>query len=107
MPTDYIQVVTTIDRRDAAERIAHALVERRLAACVQVAGPITSVYRWQGKLETAQEWQCMAKTRQNLFAEVAETIRSLHSYDVPEILAMPITAGNAEYLDWMDGELKV
>ncbi len=69
--SDYIQVVTTTERREDAERIARALVEQRLAACAQVSGPITSTYRWQGEIETAQEWQCRAKSRRDLFADRA------------------------------------
>ena len=103
---DYIQVVTTAERKEDAERIARALVEARLAACVQVLGPITSTYRWKGAIETAQEWQCVAKTRGDLFPEIDEAIRGVHPYDVPEILAVPITAGSLAYLEWMEGELK-
>jgi periplasmic divalent cation tolerance protein len=102
--SDYIQVVTTTERREDAERIARALVEERLAACVQVTGPITSTYRWQGKIETAQEWQCWAKSRHSLYAKIEQAIRKLHPYEVPEILAMPIVAGSADYLAWLDQE---
>jgi periplasmic divalent cation tolerance protein len=104
--SDYIQVVTTTERREDAERIARALVEERLAACVQVTGPITSTYRWQGKIETAQEWQCWAKSRGDLYARIEQTIRRLHPYEVPEILAMPIAAGSADYLAWLDAETR-
>jgi periplasmic divalent cation tolerance protein len=102
--SDYIQVVTTTERREDAERIGRALVEERLAACAQVTGPIASTYRWQGKIETAQEWQCWAKSRRDLYARIEQTIRRLHPYEVPEILAMPITAGSAAYLAWLDAE---
>ncbi len=101
---DYIQVVTTTERREDAERIGRALVEERLAACVQVAGPITSTYRWQGKIETAQEWQCWAKSRRDLYDRIERAIRRLHPYEVPEVLAMPIVAGSADYLAWLDAE---
>jgi len=103
MPT-YIQVVTTTARREEAERIACELVEVRLAACVQIVGPITSTYRWQGKIETGEEWQCWAKTRGELFARVEEAIRRIHPYEVPEILAVPVVAGSAGYLAWLDAE---
>jgi periplasmic divalent cation tolerance protein len=99
---DYIQIVTTVERREDAERIAAALVQRRLAACVQVTGPITSTYRWQGKTETSQEWQCQAKSRLDLYEAIEQAIRSLHPYEVPEILAMPIIAGSADYLAWLE-----
>ena len=80
--------------------------EDRLAACVQVLGPINSTYRWQGKIETAQEWQCVAKTRAELFARVEEAIVRLHPYEVPEILAVPIEAASEDYLDWLDSEVR-
>ena len=103
--TAYCQVVTTTERREDAERIARELVERRLAACVQVVGPVVSTYRWQGKIETAQEWQCCAKSRRDLFDEIERAIRALHPYEVPEILALPIEAGGADYLAWLDAEV--
>ena len=104
--TDYIQVVTTTERKEDAESIARSLVERRLAACVQVAGPITSTYRWEGKIETSQEWQCWAKSRRQRYEEIEEAIRRLHPYKVPEILALPILAGSHSYLTWLDEEVK-
>jgi periplasmic divalent cation tolerance protein len=104
--TAYIQVVTTTERKEDAERIARALVEGRLAACVQVLGPVTSTYRWKGAIETSQEWQCVAKSRQSLFGEIEETIRRVHPYEVPEILAVPIAAGSARYLAWLDEEVR-
>ncbi len=82
-----------------------ALIERRLAACVQISGPITSVYRWQEKIETGSEWRCEIKTRMAHYAAVESAIRELHSYDVPEILALPVVAGSQAYLDWLRGEL--
>jgi periplasmic divalent cation tolerance protein len=103
---DFIHVVTTIDSAEAAAAIAQALVEQRLAACVQVAGPITSTYWWQGEIQTAQEWYCVAKTRADHFPQIEQAIRALHPYDVPEILATPILAGHAPYLDWLASELR-
>lgn len=102
--TDCIQVVTTTARREDADRIARALVETRLAACVQVLGPITSTYRWQGKIETSEEWQCWAKTRSDLYDRIEQAIARLHPYEVPEILALPVLAGSAAYLTWLRGE---
>ena len=103
----HIQVITTTARREEAERIARELVETRLAACVQIVGPITSTYRWRGKIETDEEWQCWAKTRGELFARVEEAIRRIHPYEVPEILAVPIVAGSAGYLAWLEGETRL
>ena len=104
MPEPLIQVVTTAASLDEARRIAAALVERRLAACVQIVGPIESVYRWKEKIETATEWQCQIKTRQSKFSAVEAAICALHSYEVPEILALPISDGNSAYLRWLIDE---
>lgn len=100
-PTDYIQVLTTVGSEEEAERVSRALIEGRLAACVQVLGPILSRYRWQGAVEEAREWQCLAKTTAAAYPEVEEAIRRLHSYDEPEIIATPIVAGSSGYLAWI------
>ena len=102
---DYIQVITTIDREEAAAEIARMLVQKRLAACVQVVGPITSTYRWKGQVETSREWQCVAKTRRQLYPRVEEAIRQAHSYDEPEILAVPMAAASQTYLAWLDEQV--
>ncbi len=101
----FVQVTTTTDCRDLATQIAQALVESRLAACVQISGPIFSVYRWQEKVEQADEWLCTVKTRKSLFPAVEASIRERHSYDCPEILAVPLVAGNAAYLEWLNSQL--
>ena len=98
---DYLQVTTTAGSEEEADRIGAALVERRLAACVQVVGPIASHYRWQGTVERATEWMCVAKTSTVRYAELEEAIRELHSYEEPEIVATPIVAGSTGYLDWV------
>jgi periplasmic divalent cation tolerance protein len=99
-------VLTTVGSAEEAESIAAALVERRLAACVQTIGPIRSRYRWQGAIEEAEEWQCLAKTEAGRYDEVEAAIRELHSHDEPEIVALPIVAGSAGYLSWVSAELK-
>jgi periplasmic divalent cation tolerance protein len=104
--SDYIQVVTTTERREDADRIARTLVDERLAACVQVVGPISSTYRWRGAIETTQEWQCWAKSRRDLYDEIEQTIRGIHPYEVPEILAVPVLHGSVSYLAWLDGEVR-
>ena len=101
----FIQVITTTDKREEAERIAQALVEARLAGCVQILGPVTSLYRWQGKVERAGEWLCLVKTREDLYGAVEERIRALHSYETPEIVALPIAAGSGAYLAWLQASL--
>ena len=102
--TNFIQVTTAIDSEDGARKIADTLVSRRLAACVHIVGPITSVYWWQRKLETAREWVCIAKTRQELYDAVEAAIREVHPYDEPEILSTPILAGSRGYLEWIAAE---
>ncbi len=106
MPTDAIQIVTATPSEAEAQRIAAALVEERLAACVQVVGPITSTYRWQGKVETGQEWLCIIKTRAALYPATEERIRALHSYTLPEILALAVVGGERGYLDWLHQETR-
>lgn len=101
MSARYVQVLTTAASEAEAEKIGAALVERRLAACVQTIGPITSRYRWQGKIEQAEEWQCLAKTEAGRYPEVEEAIREIHSYEEPEILAIPVLAGSKGYLGWI------
>ena len=104
--TDYIQVTTTTETRADAQAIANTVVEKRLAGCVQVIGPITSIYWWQGKIETAEEWLCAIKSRKDLYGELEKAILQAHPYDVPEILAAPVTEGSQSYLEWLDDELK-
>jgi len=106
IPDEHSQVVTTAASADEARRIATALVEERLAACVQIVGPIESIYRWQGKVETAAELQCWIKTRRQHYALLEAAIRRLHSYEVPEILAVPIVAGSEAYLKWLTDETR-
>jgi periplasmic divalent cation tolerance protein len=103
---DYIQVLTTTGSEAEAERIASLLVERRLAACVQIFGPIASRYRWKGEIEEAREWQCVAKTEASRYPELEAAIREAHSYQEPEIVATPIVAGSAGYLGWISAGLE-
>ena len=98
---DMLQVMTTMDTQEGAQQLAGLLVRRRLAACVQVIGPISSIYWWEGQVETAQEWLCLAKTRAERFAEVEQCIREHHAYDVPEIVAVPVSDVSAPYLQWL------
>jgi periplasmic divalent cation tolerance protein len=102
--TDKMLVLTTCGSEEEAERVAAALVERRVAACVAVTPRVRSVYRWKGQVERAEEWALTVKTRAALYSQVEAVIREVHSYEVPEILAVPVAAGLAPYLDWVDGE---
>jgi periplasmic divalent cation tolerance protein len=104
--TPYIQVVTTTESKEDAEKIARALVEERLAACVQLVGPIESTYWWKGSIETAQEWVCHIKTHESLYDELERAILAIHAYETPEIIAMSIVAGSNDYLEWLASEVK-
>ena len=94
-------ILTTAGSHEEAGKIAHALVERRLAACVNIVPRIESVYRWQGKVETAQEWLLLIKTQAELFERVRDAVKELHSYDLPECVVLDVSAGSQEYLDWI------
>ncbi len=104
--TQIIQVVTTTDSEARARELAELLVAQQLAACVQIDGPITSVYRWQGQLETAQEWRCTIKTTADRFDQLEKHIRSMHSYEVPEILATEVVLSSADYALWLKEQVK-
>ena len=105
--TDKIVVLVTCGSRKEARKIARALVERRLAACVnEIGAPVTSVYRWKGKLETAEEFLLAIKTTKKRFPALREAVRELHSYEVPEIIALPIIEGSRAYLDWIAESVK-
>lgn len=106
MQRDYLQVVTTVASRAEGEELARHLVGLRLAACVQVSGPITSFYHWQGRLEEALEYQLQVKSRADLYEALAAEIKKKHPYQTPEIIALAIVAGSADYLAWLDAELR-
>ena len=101
---EYIQVVTTTDSSDLAGRMAQSLLESRAAACVQVLGPVQSKYWWKGKIEEVEEWVCMIKARSADYDRIEALIREAHSYDVPEILALPVQQGSQRYLEWLEAE---
>ncbi len=99
--TDKRIVLTTVGAREEASKIARALVEQQLAACVNVVGPIESVYRWKGKIETSGEWLLVIKTTKEALPDLEEAVSELHSYDLPEFIALPVEAGSEEYLEWI------
>jgi len=100
-------MTTTTESASEAQEIADRLVEQRLAACVQVTGPITSTYRWQGSVQRSEEFMCFIKTRRELSTKVEAAIRSVHSYDNPEIIVVPIESGSADYLAWIGSETRI
>jgi periplasmic divalent cation tolerance protein len=102
--TDMLIVMTTVPDHDVATRIARALIDRKLAACVNVLAACTSVYRWKSNIETATEVPMLIKTRAAIYEEVESAIKSLHPYELPEIVAVPVAAGLADYLDWVRSE---
>ena len=94
-------ILTTTSSADEARRIGRALVERRQAACVNLVGPIESIYRWKEEVESAQEWLLLIKTTATSFDDVQATIGELHSYELPECVQLPIDDGSEEYLNWI------
>jgi periplasmic divalent cation tolerance protein len=94
-------VLTTAGSQEEAKKIAHALVERRLAACVNIVPQIESVYRWQGIVDTATEWLLIIKTQARAFERVRDAIQELHSYDLPECVMLEVAEGSGEYLRWI------
>ena len=104
--TDKRIVLSTAGSEEEARKIANALVERQLAACVNIVPQIESVYRWQGKMESAREWLLLIKTTAEKFAAVRDAIRELHSYDLPECIAINIEDGSAAYLEWIAANVK-
>ena len=103
--TDFVVVYITVASGDEGDRMARALVEEKLAACVNRINGVRSTYTWRGKIETSQEELLLVKTSVGLFDKLAERVRELHSYDVPEIIAVPILRGDEDYLNWMAGVL--
>lgn len=103
---EYIQVLTTAGEKKDAERIAKAMVEKRLAGCVQILGPITSTYWWKGNIEKTEEWLCLIKSKKAVYEKLEEAIKKIHPYQLPEIIATPIISGGKEYLRWLGDEVK-
>ena len=102
---DFLQVTTAVDNAEDAQAIAAAVVGERLAACVQVIGPIQSTFWWDGDVQVSEEWLCLIKTRADLFDQLIAVVHQVHPYDVPELIATPVVAGGKAYLAWLQGEL--
>jgi len=101
LPDPAIMVFMTAGSADEAHRLADMLLDKRLAACVQIMREMTSVFRWQGKVETQREVLLIAKTLSSKFAELEREVVELHSYETPEIIAVPLSAGSGPYLEWL------
>ncbi len=99
-------LLVTAGSQEEAEGIAQALVAERLAACVNVVPGITSIYRWQGEVQRDQEWLLLVKSRRDVLDVVVQRVRELHSYDLPETIALPLVGGSAPYLAWLLGEVR-
>ena len=99
--SEFVQVTTTTGTRHDAEQIAAELLSRRLAGCAQVTGPVTSTFRWQGKVETAEEWMCTVKTSRAQLDAIQKVFEAIHPYELPEMIATPIVDGSAAYLQWL------
>lgn len=103
--TDKVVVLSTCGTEQEAEQVARVLVERKLAACVNVVAPVQSFYWWQGKVEKSSEHLLIIKTSRDLFDKVRSALESIHSYELPELVALPIVDGSANYLNWMNENL--
>ncbi len=101
MKTEFLQITTAVDSSETAQKICAALLEARLAACVQISGPAESRYWWKGSLERAREWILTAKTTETLYGRVEAAIQAVHPYETPEITATPLVRGSKEFLAWI------
>ena len=101
---DSLLVVTNLPDRESAEKLAALLIERRLAACVSILAPCSSVYRWQGEIQHDEEHPLLIKTAKDRYAELEAAIRANHPYELPEVIAVPVTQGLPAYLQWVESE---
>ena len=99
--SETVVILVTCGSEEEAVKISNALVEERLAACVNLISPVRSIYRWEEKIWDEKEWLLIIKTQRKRFDELEKKVKSLHSYSVPEIIALPIIAGSSSYLDWL------
>jgi periplasmic divalent cation tolerance protein len=102
LKNEYVVVIVTTASEREAESIVQHILKEKLIACANVFGPVHSHFYWSGKLEEAEEYLIFMKSRKDLFERIAEIVKALHSYEVPEIVALPIVDGSEEYLDWLD-----
>jgi periplasmic divalent cation tolerance protein len=103
--TDKIVVMSTCGSSEEAKRLAHELVAQRVAACVNIVAPVRSIYRWNGRVEDAEEWLLIVKSTRSAFERLRSILEAAHSYELPEVLAIPVIAGSPNYLAWIDSEV--
>lgn len=106
MDQNYIIVLVTTANKSEAEKISEALLKEKIIACANIINPVISFFHWQGKVDKCEECLVVMKSRRDLFAELAERVKGLHSYDVPEVLALPIVDGSDSYLSWLGSVLR-
>ena len=106
MKNNYIVILVTAKDKQEAEKITQSLLKEHLIACANIVNPVTSFFYWSGKIDKVEECLIVMKSRMDLFTQVAEHVKGLHSYEVPEVLALPIVEGSAAYLEWMSGIFK-
>lgn len=106
MASDHVVVASTTDSEESARALAAGAIAAKLGACAQIVGPITSVFRWEGQVQTEQEWRVEIKTAADRVPTLTEHLKANHGYDVPEIIATPIDGGSAEYLAWLVEETR-
>ena len=102
----YIIIIVTTAGREEAETIVQRLLEAKLIACANIIGPVSSHFHWSGKIEKAEEYLILMKSRRDLFEKLSETVKALHGYEVPEILVLPIVEGSKAYMDWLGSCLR-
>ena len=103
--TGFIQISIMVGSREEGQRLVNGLVKNRLIACGQILGSVQSTYWWKGEIETAQEWMCLAKSKEEKFGEIVDQVKQIHSYDVPEIIAVPLIAVDENYARWLEQEV--
>ena len=103
---EFIQVFTVVEDKEVADKIGKMLLEKRLVGCVQIMGPVLSMYWWKGNVDRAEEWLCLIKSERSLYGQLEEAIREVHPYETPEIIAVPVVCGSENYLELLRNELK-
>jgi len=106
LKNSYVVVMVTAANREEAEKIARCLLDEKLIACANIIGPISSLFRWVVKVERADEYILLMKSRLDLFEKLSERVKALHSYEVPEVIALPIVKASKAYMEWLDSCLR-